>query len=138
MIDYKKKLKMMKAFIFIAIIALLMVFVSCSKLISVNPRSGDGVIVDKYYHPPYTTTILIPCGKTLIPTTQSHPAVYGVTIKVSYNDYTYTTDYRSSQLYSKGKGTKVKVEWTEKVYKKKDGTLKTNISNVEVVGVYGK
>jgi hypothetical protein len=41
-------------------------------------------------------------------------------------------------LYSEKKGTKVKVEWTEKVYKKKDGTLKTDISNVEVVGVYGK
>ena len=129
---------MAKRFSIVVIIALLMVLVSCSKPISVNPRSGDGVIVDTYYQPPYATTILIPCGKTLIPTTQSHPAVYRVTIKVSYNDYSYTTDYHSSQLYSKGRGTKVKVEWTEKVYKKKDGTLKTAISNIEVVGVYGK
>lgn len=129
---------MAKAFSIVAIIALLMVFVSCSKPISVNPRSGDGVIVDKYYKPPYTTTTLIPSGKVLIPMTQTHPAVYGVTIKVSYNDYSYTTDYRNASLYSEKKGTKVKVEWTEKVYKKKDGTLKTAISNIEVVGVYGK
>lgn len=129
---------MAKTFSIVAIIALLMVFVSCSKPISVNPRSGDGVIVDKYYKPPYTTTTLIPSGKVLIPMTQTHPAIYGVTIKVSYNDYSYTTDYRNASLYSKKKGTKVKVEWTEKVYKKKDGTLKTAISNIEVVGVYGK
>jgi hypothetical protein len=129
---------MTKTFSIVAIIALLMVFVSCNKLISVNPRSGDGVIVDKYYKPTYTTTVLIPSGKVLIPMTQVHPAIYGVTIKVSYNDYSYTTNYHSSQLYSEKKGTKVKVEWTEKVYKKKDGTLKIDISNVEVVGVYGK
>lgn len=129
---------MAKTFSIVAIIALLMVFVSCNKPISVNPRSGDGVIVDKYYKPPYTTTTLIPSGKVLIPMTQTHPAIYGVIIKVSYNDYSYTTDYRNASLYSKKKGTKVKVEWTEKVYKKKDGTLKTAISNIEVVGVYGK
>lgn len=127
---------MNKRFSIIAIIALLMVFVSCSKPTSV--RSGDGVIVDKYYKPPYTTMVLIPSGKVLIPIAQPHPAVYGVVIKVSYNDYSYTTDYCSSQLYSKEKGTKVKVEWTEKVYKKKDGTLNTDISNVEVVGVYSE
>ena len=115
-----------------------MALVSCSKPISVNPRSGDGVIVGTYYEPPYTTTIMIPCGKALIPSSQFYPAIYGVTIEVSYNDYSYTTDYHSEQLYSNGKGTKVKVEWTEKVYKKKDGTLKTDISNVEVVGFYGK
>jgi hypothetical protein len=129
---------MTKTFSIVAIIALLMVLVSCNKPISVNPRSGDGVIVDKYYKPTYTTTVLIPSGKVLIPMTQVHPAIYGVTIKVSYNDYSYTTNYYSSQLYSEKKGTKVKVEWTEKVYKKKDGTLKIDISNVEVVGVYGK
>jgi hypothetical protein len=129
---------MAKTFSIVAIIALLMVFVSSNKPISVNPRSGDGVIVDKYYKPTYTTTVLIPSGKVLIPMTQVHPAIYGVTIRVSYNDYSYTTNYYSSQLYSEKKGTKVKVEWTEKVYKKKDGTLKTDISNVEVVGVYGK
>jgi hypothetical protein len=129
---------MTKTFSIVAIIALLMVLVSCNKPISVNPRSGDGVIVDKYYKPTYTTTVLIPSGKVLIPMTQVHPAIYGVTIRVSYNDYSYTTNYYSSQLYSEKKGTKVKVEWTEKVYKKKDGTLKTDISNVEVVGVYGK
>lgn len=129
---------MSKVFSTIAIIALLVVLVSCSKPISVNQRVGDGEIVGKYYKPPYTTTVLIPSGKVLIPMTQVHPAIYGVTIRVSYNDYSYTTNYHSSQLYSKKKGTKVKVEWTEKVYKKKDGTLKTDISNVEVVGVYGK
>jgi hypothetical protein len=129
---------MTKTFSIVAIIALLMVLVSCNKPISVNPRSGDGVIVDKYYKPTYTTTVLIPSGKVLIPMTQVHPAIYGVTIRVSYNDYSYTTNYYSSQLYSEKKGTKVKVEWTEKVYKKKDGTLKTDISNVEVVGVYSK
>ena len=129
---------MAKTFSIVAIIALLMVLVSCNKPISVNPRSGDGVIVDKYYKPTYTTTVLIPSGKVLIPMTQVHPAIYGVTIRVSYNDYSYTTNYHSSQLYSEKKGTKVKVEWTEKVYKKKDGTLKTDISNVEVVGVYGE
>ena len=129
---------MAKTFSIVAIIALLMVLVSCNKPISVNPRSGDGVIVDKYYKPTYTTTVLIPSGKVLIPMTQVHPAIYGVTIRVSYNDYSYTTNYHSSQLYSEKKGTKVKVEWVEKVYKKKDGTLKTDISNVEVVGVYGK
>ena len=129
---------MAKTFSIVAIIALLMVFVSCNKPISVNQRVGDGEIVDKYYKPTYTTTVLIPSGKVLIPMTQVHPAIYGVTIRVSYNDYSYTTNYYSSQLYSKKMGTKVKVEWTEKVYKNKDGTLKTDISNVEVVGVYGK
>ena len=131
----KHGLKMMKAF---TVIALLMALVSCSKLISINPRSGDGVIVGTYYEPPYTTTIMIPCGKALIPSSQFHPAIYGVTIKVGYNDYSYTTDYHNEQLYSKGKGTKVKVEWVEKVYKRKDGTLKTTIGDVEVVGFYGK
>lgn len=129
---------MAKRFSIIAIIALLMVLVSCSKPISVNPRSGDGVIVDKYYKPPYITTVLIPSGKVLIPMTQTHPAVYGVTIKVSYNDYSYTTDYCNPQLYSKEKGTKVKVEWAEKVYKKEDGTLKIDIHDVKVVGVYSE
>lgn len=128
---------MKKAFSIIAIIALLMVFVSCSKPISVNQRVGDGEIVDKWYKPPYNTTVLIPSGKTLIPITQTHPAVYGVTIKVGYNDYSYTTDYHSSQLYSKKKGTKVKVEWVEKIHKK-DGALKIDISDVKVVGVYNE
>lgn len=129
---------MTKTLSIIAIIALIMVLVSCRKPISVNRRVGDGEIVDKYYKPPYTTTTLIPSGKVLIPMTQAHPAVYGVTIRVRYNDYSYTTDYRNASLYSKKKGTKVKVEWTEKVYKKKDGTLKIDIRDVEVVGVYGK
>lgn len=128
---------MKKAFSIIAIIALLMVSVSCSKPTSVNQRVGDGEIVDKYYKPPYTTTVLIPSGKVLMPINQTHPAVYGVTIKVGYNDYSYTTDYSSSQLYSKKKGTKVKVEWIEKVYKK-DDTLKIDISDVKVVGVYSE
>lgn len=128
---------MKKVFSIIAIIALLMVFVSCSKPTSVNQRVGDGEIVDKYYKPPYNTTVLIPNGKVLMPMTQTHPAVYGVTIKVGYNDYTYTTDYSSSQLYSKKKGTKVKVEWIEKV-QKKDDTLKIDISDVKVVGVYNE
>lgn len=128
---------MKKAFSIIAIIALLMVFVSCSKPTSINQRVGDGEIVDKYYKPPYNTTVLIPNGKVLIPINQTHPAVYGVTIKVGYNDYSYTTDYHSSQLYSKKKGTKVKVEWVEKVYKK-DGMLKIDISDVKVVGVYSE
>lgn len=125
---------MKKVFSIIAIIALLMVFVSCSKPIS---RSGDGVIIDKWYKPSYTTTVLIPSGKTLIPINQAHPAVYGVTIKVGYNDYSYTTDYRSSQLHSKKKGTKVKVEWVEKIHKK-DGALKIDISDVKVVGIYNE
>ena len=129
---------MAKTFSIVAIIAVIMVLVSCNKPISVNQRVGDGEIVDKYYKPPYTTTVLIPSGKVLIPMTQVHPAIYGVTIRVSYNDYSYTTDYHSSQLYSKKKGTKVKVEWTEKVYKKKDGSLNIKIDDVEVVGVYGK
>lgn len=129
---------MTKTFSIVAIIASLIVLVSCSKPISVNQRVSDGKIVDKYYKPPYTTTVLIPSGKVLIPMTQTHPAIYGVTIKVSYNDYSYTTNYNNAFLYSKDKGTEVKVEWTEKVYKKKDGTLKTAISNIEVVGVYGK
>lgn len=128
---------MKKVFSIIVIITLLMVFVSCSKPISVNQRVGDGEIVDKYYKPPYNTTVLIPSGKTLMPITQAHPAVYGVIIKVGYNDYSYTTEYHSSQLYSKKKGTKLKVEWTEKVYKK-DGTLKIDISDVKVVGVYNE
>lgn len=115
---------MAKRFSILVIIALLMVFVSCSKPISVNQMVGDGEIVDKYYKPPYITTVLIPSGKILIPMTQTHPAVYGVTIKVSYNDYSYTTDYCNPQLYSKEKGPKVKVEWTEKVYKKKRWYIK--------------
>lgn len=122
----------------LTVIALLMVLVSCSKPISINSRSGDGVIIDTYYKPPYNTTMVIPTGKALIPTVQTHPAIYKVTIKVSYNGYTYTTDYNSSQLYSRGKGTKVKVEWVEKVYKQKDGTLKTIINDVEVTGIYGR
>lgn len=122
----------------LTVIALMMVLVSCSKPVSVNPRSGDGVIIDTYYKPPYSTTVMIPTGKAIIPVPQTHPAIYGVTIKVSYNDYTYTTDYHSSQLYSRGKGTKVKVGWVEKVYKQKDGTLKTTISDVEVTGIYGR
>ena len=130
---------MTKTVSIVAIIMLLSVLlVSCRKPISVNPRFADGTIVDKYYKPPYTTTTLIPSGKVLIPMTQTHPAIYGVTIKVCYNDYSYTTNYNNAFLYSKSKGTKVQVEWVEKVYKKKDGTLKTAISNIEVVGVYGK
>lgn len=128
---------MKKVFSIIVIIALLTVFVSCSKPTSVNQRVGDGEIIDKYYKLPYNTTILIPSGKTLIPINKTHQAVYGVTIKVGYNDYSYTTDYHSSQLYSKKKGTKLKVEWTEKVYKK-DGMLKIDISDVKVVGVYNE
>ena len=122
----------------LTVIALLMVLVSCSKPISVNSRSGDGVIIDAYYKPPYSTTTMISTGEITIPTVQTHPAIYGVTIRVSYNGYTYTTDYHSSQLYSRGKGTKVKVGWVEKVYKQKDGTLKTTISDVEVTGIYGR
>ena len=129
---------MTKAFSIIAIIMLLMVLVSCSKPISVNPRVSDGEIVDKYYKPPYTTTTFVSTGKVFVPITQTHPASYGVTIKVCYNDYSYTTDYNNAFLYSKNKGTKVQVEWTEKVYKNKDGSLKISIEDIEVVGVYGE
>ena len=128
--------KMKKTFVFIATLVLLMILVSCRKPISLNQREGDGVIVSHYHTSAYTTTTIVPCGKVLIPMSVSHPATYGVTIKCSYNDYTYSTDYQSSQLFAKPKGTKVRLTWTEKVYKNKDGTTDTKISNVEVVNIY--
>ena len=67
---------MARKFSIITIIVLLLVLVSCRKPISVNPRVADGTIVNKYYKPPYTTTTLIPCGKVLIPMTQTQPAIY--------------------------------------------------------------
>ena len=129
----KKKLKITKV---LTVIALLMVLVSCSKPISVNRRAGDGEIVDQFCKPPYSTTTMISTGKVTIPTVQTHPAIYRTTIKVS--DYPYNIEYNGSALYSKDIGTKVKVEWVEKVYKQKDGTLKTIISDVEVTGIYGR
>lgn len=129
----KKKLKITKV---LTVIALLMVLVSCSKPISVNRRAGDGEIVDQFCKPPYSTTTMISTGKVTIPTVQTHPAIYRTTIKVS--DYPYTIEYNGSALYSKEIGTKVKVEWVEKVYKQKDGTFKIVTSDVEVTGVYGR
>lgn len=129
----KKKLKITKV---LTVIALLMVLVSCSKPISVNRRAGDGEIVDQFCKPPYSTTTMISTGKVTIPTVQTYPAIYRTTIKVS--DYPYTIEYNGSALYSKEIGTKVKVEWVEKVYKQKDGTFKIVTSDVEVTGVYGR
>ena len=129
----KKKLKITKV---LTVIALLMVLVSCSKPISVNRRVSDGEIIDQFCKPPYSTTTMISTGKVTIPTVQTYPAIYKTTIKVS--DYPYNIEYNGSALYSKEIGTKVKVEWVEKVYKQKDGTLKTIISDVEVTGVYGR
>ena len=129
----KKKLKITKV---LTVIALLMVLVSCSKPISVNRRAGDGEIVDQFCKPPYSTTTMISTGKVTIPTVQTYPAIYRTTIKVS--DYPYTIEYNGSALYSKEIGTKVKVEWVEKVYKQKDGTFKIVTSGVEVTGVYGR
>lgn len=120
----------------LTVIALLMVLVSCSKPISVNRRVGDGEIVDQFCKPPYSTTTMISTGKVTIPTVQTYPAIYRTTIKVS--DYPYTIEYNGSALYSKEIGTKVKVEWVEKVYKQKDGTFKIVTSDVEVTGVYGR
>lgn len=120
----------------LTVIALLMVLVSCSKPISVNRRVGDGEIVDQFCKPPYSTTTMISTGKVTIPTVQTYPAIYKTTIKVS--DYPYTIEYNGSALYSKEIGTKVKVEWVEKVYKQKDGTFKIVTSDVEVIGVYGR
>lgn len=129
----KKKLKITKV---LTVIALIMVLVSCSKPISVNQRVGDGEIVDQFCKPPYSTTTMISTGKVTIPTVQTYPAIYKTTIKVS--DYPYTIEYNGSALYSKEIGTKVKVEWVEKVYKQKDGTFKIVTSDVEVTGVYGR
>lgn len=129
----KKKLKITKV---LTVIALIMVLVSCSKPISVNQRVGDGEIVDQFCKPPYSTTTMISTGKVTIPTVQTYPAIYKTTIKVS--DYPYTIEYNGSALYSKEIGTKVKVEWVEKVYKQKDGTFKIVTSDVEVIGVYGR
>lgn len=129
----KKKLKITKV---LTVIALLMVLVSCSKPISVNQRVGDGEIIDQFCKPPYSTTTMISTGKVTIPTVQTYPAIYRTTIKVS--DYPYTIEYNGSALYSKEIGTKVKVEWVEKVYKQKDGTFKIVTSDVEVIGVYGR
>ena len=120
----------------LTVIALLMVLVSCSKPISVNQRTSDGEIVDQFCKPPYSTTTMISTGKVTIPTVQTYPAIYRTTIKVS--DYPYTIEYNGSALYSKEIGTKVKVEWVEKVYKQKDGTFKIVTSDVEVTGVYGR
>lgn len=120
----------------LTVIALLMVLVSCSKPISINRRTGDGEIVDQFCKPPYSTTTMISTGKVTIPTVQTYPAIYKTTIKVS--DYPYTIEYNGSALYSKEIGTKVKVEWVEKVYKQKDGTFKIVTSDVEVTGVYGR
>ena len=128
-----KKLKITKV---LTVIALLMVLVSCSKPISVNRRAGDGEIVDQFCKPPYSTTTMISTGKVTVPTVQTYPAIYRTTIKVS--DYPYTIEYNGSALYSKEIGTKVKVEWVEKVYKQKDGTFKIVTSDVEVTGVYGR
>lgn len=129
--DLKKKLTKV-----LTVIALLMVLVSCSKPISVNRRTSDGEIVDQFFKPSYSTTTMISTGKITIPTVQTHPAIYRTTIKVS--DYPYTIEYNGSALYSKGIGTKVKVEWVEKVYEQKDGTFKIVTSDVEVTGVYGR
>lgn len=129
----KKKLKITKV---LTVIALLMVLVSCSKPISVNQRVGDGEIIDQFCKPPYSTTTMISTGKVTIPTVQTYPAIYRTTIKVS--DYPYNIEYNGSALYSKEIGTKVKVEWVEKVYKQKDGTFKIVTSDVEVTGVYGR
>lgn len=129
----KKKLKITKV---LTVVALLMVLVSCSKPISVNRRTSDGEIIDQFCKPPYSTTTMISTGKVTIPTVQTYPAIYRTTIKVS--DYPYTIEYNGSALYSKEIGTKVKVEWVEKVYKQKDGTFKIVTSDVEVTGVYGR
>ncbi len=129
----KKKLRITKV---LTVIALLMVLVSCSKPISVNRRAGDGEIIDQFCKPPYSTTTMISTGKVTIPTVQTYPAIYKTTIKVS--DYPYTIEYNGSALYPKEIGTKVKVEWVEKVYKQKDGTFKIVTSDVEVTGVYGR
>lgn len=129
----KRELKITKV---LTVIALVMVLVSCSKPISVNRRAGDGEIVDQFCKPPYSTTTMISTGKVTIPTVQIYPAIYRTTIKVS--DYPYTIEYNGSALYSKEIGTKVKVEWVEKVYKQKDGTFKIVTSDVEVTGVYGR
>lgn len=129
----KRELKITKV---LTVIALVMVLVSCSKPISVNRRAGDGEIVDQFCKPPYSTTTMISTGKVTIPTVQIYPAIYRTTIKVS--DYPYTIEYNGSTLYSKEIGTKVKVEWVEKVYKQKDGTFKIVTSDVEVTGVYGR
>lgn len=129
----KKKLRITKV---LTVIALVMVLVSCSKPISVSRRTSDGEIVDQFCKPPYSTTTMISTGKVTIPTVQTYPAIYRTTIKVS--DYPYTIEYNGSALYSKEIGTKVKVEWVEKVYKQKDGTFKIVTSDVEVTGVYGR
>lgn len=120
----------------LTVIALLMVLVSCSKPISVNRRISDGEIIDQFCKPSYSTTTMISTRKVTIPTVQTYPAIYRTTIKVS--DYPYTIEYNGSTLYSNEIGTKVKVEWVEKVYKQKDGTFKIVTSDVEVTGVYGR
>lgn len=120
----------------LTVIALLMVLISCSKPISVNRRISDGEIIDQFCKPPYSTTTMISTGKVTIPTVQFHPAIYRTTIKVS--DYQYTIEYNGSALYSNEIGTKVKVEWVEKVYKQKDGTFKIVTGDVEVTGIYGR
>lgn len=51
--------------------------------VGVEDKMAEAVIINKEYHSAYTTTGLMPCGKSFITTVQYHPERYEVVIKIA-------------------------------------------------------
>lgn len=91
---------------------------------------GNATIIDVDYSAPYTTTIVIPCGKACVPSTQFHSAEYDVTF--SFEDNVITVDDENLYEFVVNKvGRDIKVTMEKDIYKDghKEYVLKNIIKN---------
>ena len=71
--------------------------VGCAKCISTETSAVQVKVTDAYYRPAYTTTMLNPSLKVLMPVT--YPAVYQITVEYDGVEYTLS-DYATYKKYS--------------------------------------
>lgn len=117
---------MKKITILALLVAMLLCFVGCAKLINTETQEVDATVTDVYHRGAWVQ--MISNGKTMIPI--SHPAQYKVTFE--YKNITLTVDDKTLYDYYKSKiGTTTKCDLIKEYYD--DGTVKQTLKLKEGV-----
>lgn len=127
----------MKKIIFLFLLFICCVITSCNKweLSDEEVLYGTVKCIEKNYKPSYSTIVPVMVNKTVICTTQYHPAQYNVLVDYMFENLSFQKDINDKELYSKldvGKAYDCKIiKYT--YFCEKKVRYKTDYKNLEIL-----